>query len=97
MDIGASGTIIDSTLLKKETWQPQKKKSRWMKDQEQVTRMLRARKGGFFRGKFKPPDFQEPKFQGKCDSLKRFIYDFSNGRQYNRYNLAMKDITEYVG
>jgi hypothetical protein len=39
----------------------------------------------------------QPKFEGKCDGLKGFIYDCYDGHQTDRYSILMKDITEYVG
>jgi hypothetical protein len=39
----------------------------------------------------------EPKFQGKCDNLKGFVYDCSDGKQSYRFNLVTKEIAEYVG
>jgi hypothetical protein len=51
----------------------------------------------WFRGKFKPAAVQEPTFEGNYDSIKGFMYDCSDGRQSERYNLVTKEIAEYMG
>jgi hypothetical protein len=52
-----------------------------------------------YRGNYKPTMIliKEPKFEGKCDSVKGFTYDFLDGKQSDRYNLVSKEIAEYVG
>jgi hypothetical protein len=40
---------------------------------------------------------REPKFAGNCDGLSGFIYDFSDGKHYARFNIVTKEIAEYVG
>jgi TolA-binding protein len=40
---------------------------------------------------------REQKFSGKCDSLSGFVYDCSDGKQSDRFNIVTKEIAEYVG
>jgi hypothetical protein len=40
---------------------------------------------------------RSPKFDGKCDSLKGFVFDCVNGQQSYSYNVAIKEVAEYVG
>ena len=49
------------------------------------------------RRSFKKPAFRQPKFEGKCDELKGFIYDCSDSRQADMYVKTTKEIAEYVG
>jgi hypothetical protein len=43
------------------------------------------------------PTTLQPRFEGRCDDIKGFVFDCSNGRQADRYNMAMREIAEYVG
>jgi hypothetical protein len=56
---------------------------------------------GYWGNRYRPAAVREPKpeqkFQGKCDSLKGFVYDCSDGKQSDRFNLVTKEIAEYVG
>jgi hypothetical protein len=70
------------------------------KDTDAASPVKRERLG--YRGnRYSPAAVREPKpeqkFQGKCDSLKGFVYDFSDGKQSDRFNLVTKEIAEYVG
>jgi hypothetical protein len=38
-----------------------------------------------------------PEFEGRCDSLKGFVFDCSDGKQSDAYNTTMKEIIGYVG
>jgi hypothetical protein len=38
-----------------------------------------------------------PTFKGRCDSLKGFIFDCSDGKQSDTYNTAMTEVIGYVG
>jgi hypothetical protein len=40
---------------------------------------------------------REQKFAGNCDGLSGFIYDCSDGKQSDRFNIVTKEIAEYVG
>jgi hypothetical protein len=52
-------------------------------------------RGGFNRRK--PANDKAPEFEGKYDSLKGFVFDFSDGKQSNAYNTTTKEIIGYVG
>jgi hypothetical protein len=39
----------------------------------------------------------QPKFEGKSDILKGFIYDCSNRCQFDRYTIVTREIAEFVG
>ena len=49
------------------------------------------------RRNFKKPAFRQPKFEGKCDKLKGFIYNCSDSWQADIYMKTTKEIAEYVG
>jgi hypothetical protein len=58
----------------------------------------KSRYGG--RGGFtnrKPATEKAPEFEGRCDSLKGFVFDCSDGKQSDAYNTTMKEIIGYVG
>jgi hypothetical protein len=40
---------------------------------------------------------REQKFAGKCDGLSGFVYNCSDGKQSDRFNIVTKEIAEYVG
>jgi hypothetical protein len=58
-------------------------------------------KRGRYRGnRYKPATItvtREQKFSGECDSLSGFVYDCSDGKQSDRFNIVTKEIAEYVG
>jgi hypothetical protein len=39
----------------------------------------------------------ECKFEGRCEDLKGFVFDFTDGKNADIYNLSMKEIAEYGG
>jgi hypothetical protein len=61
----------------------------------------RVKKLGYRGNRYRPAAVCEPKpeqkFQGKCDNLKGFVYDCSDGKQSDRFNLGTKEIAECVG
>jgi hypothetical protein len=70
------------------------------KDTEAAAPVKRERLG--YRGNwYRPAVAREPnpeqKFQGKYDSLKGFVYDCSDGKQSDRFNIFTEEIAEYVG
>jgi hypothetical protein len=57
-------------------------------------------KRGGYKGKYKSTTgttMRSPKFDGKCDSLKGFVFDCVDGRQSDSYNVDTKEVAEYVG
>ena len=46
-------------------------------------------------GGFKKPIMKQPKFEGKCEELKGFIYDCSDARQADMFTKTMKEIAGY--
>jgi hypothetical protein len=40
---------------------------------------------------------KQPKFEGKCDDLKGYVYDCSSYKQADNYNRTTKEIAEFVG
>jgi hypothetical protein len=52
---------------------------------------------GNCRRAFQKPMTRQPRFQGKCDDLKGYIYDCSDSRQADVYTKTTKEIGEYVG
>jgi hypothetical protein len=59
-----------------------------------------VKRGGYRGNRYKPAAItvtRELKFSGKCDSLIGFVYDCSDGKQSDRFNIATKEIAEYVG
>ena len=46
---------------------------------------------------FRKPVAKQPKFEGRCDELKGFIYDCSDARQADMYTRTTKEIAEYAG
>jgi hypothetical protein len=40
---------------------------------------------------------REQKFSGKCDSLSGLVYNCSDGKQSDRFNIVTKEIAEYIG
>jgi hypothetical protein len=56
---------------------------------------------GYRGNRYRPATVRETKptqkFQGKYDHLKGFVYDCSDGKQSDRFNLFTKEISEYVG
>ena len=48
-------------------------------------------------GGFKKPIVKQPKFEGKCEELKGFIYDCSDARQADMFTKTMKEIAGYAG
>jgi hypothetical protein len=40
---------------------------------------------------------QEPKFNGRCDDIRGFVFDCADGKQADRYNTTIREITAYVG
>jgi hypothetical protein len=52
---------------------------------------------GNHRRAFKKPVTRQPRFQGKCDDLKGYIYDCSDWRQADVYTKTTKEIGEYIG
>jgi hypothetical protein len=69
------------------------------KDTEATVPVKRERLG-YWGNRYRPAAVREPKsehkFQGKCDSLKGFVYDCFEGKQSGRFNLVTKEIAEYV-
>jgi hypothetical protein len=54
------------------------------------------------RGRCKTPSShvtatQEPRFEGRCDALKGFTFDCTDGQQTDQYAVNMKEISIYVG
>lgn len=45
----------------------------------------------------KPAVIRQPRFEGKCKSLKGHIYDCSDARQMDMFSRTTKEIAEYVG
>jgi hypothetical protein len=59
-----------------------------------------SKRGGYRGNRYKPAMItvmREQKFSGKCDSLSGFVYDCSDGKQSDRFNIVTKEIAEYVG
>jgi hypothetical protein len=59
-----------------------------------------AKKGGCRGNRYKTTVAtlaREHKFTGKCDGLNGFVYDCSDGKQSDRFNIVTKEIAEYVG
>jgi hypothetical protein len=59
-----------------------------------------VKKGGYRGNRYKTTVAtmaREPKFAGKCDGLSGFVYDCSDGKQSDRFNIVTKEIAEYVG
>jgi hypothetical protein len=50
-----------------------------------------------FKDKAKPSPAPHPKFKGTWDGLKVFIFDCTDGKQYDMYNVAMKEMAECIG
>ena len=46
---------------------------------------------------YRKPAVKQPKFEGRCDELKGFIYDCLDPRQADMYAKTMKEIAEYAG
>jgi hypothetical protein len=40
---------------------------------------------------------QETKFDGRCDDIKGFVFDCADGKQADRYNTTIQEITAYTG
>jgi hypothetical protein len=40
---------------------------------------------------------QEPKFNGRYEDIKGFVFDCANGKQADWYNVTVREITAYVG
>jgi hypothetical protein len=40
---------------------------------------------------------QEPKLNGRCDDIRGFVFDCADGKQADRYNITIREITAYVG
>jgi hypothetical protein len=40
---------------------------------------------------------QETKFDGRCDAIKGFVFDCANGKQADRSNTTIREITAYAG
>jgi hypothetical protein len=40
---------------------------------------------------------QETKFDRRCDDIKGFVFECANGKQANRYNTTIQEITAYAG
>ena len=45
----------------------------------------------------RPGHRQQQKFEGRCDSLKGFTFDCSDGRQADKYVTTMRKVAEFVG
>jgi hypothetical protein len=59
-----------------------------------------SKKGGYRGNRYKTTVAtvaREPKFAGKCDGLSGFVYDCSDGKQSDRFNIVTREIAEYVG
>jgi hypothetical protein len=50
-----------------------------------------------YKQKMKPASTPQPKFKGRCDGIKGFVFDCADGKQSDCYNVAMKELAEYVG
>jgi hypothetical protein len=55
-----------------------------------------------YRGRCKPSSTpaamkQETRFDGRCDVLKGFTFDCTDGQQTDQYAVNMKEISIYVG
>jgi hypothetical protein len=57
----------------------------------------RSSQQGNRRHAFKKPVVRQPKFEGKCDELKGFIFDCSDSRQADVFAKTTREIAEYVG
>jgi hypothetical protein len=58
------------------------------------------KRGGYRGNRYKPATItvmREQKFSGKCNSLSGFVYDCSDGKQSDRFNIVTKEIAGYVG
>jgi hypothetical protein len=56
--------------------------------------------GGYRGNRYKPAAItvtRKLKFSGKCDSLIGVVYNCSDGKQSDRFNIVTKEIAEYVG
>ena len=40
---------------------------------------------------------RKPKFQGRCDKLKGFVFDFFDSSKTETFNKTLKDLTLYIG
>jgi hypothetical protein len=61
---------------------------------------LPVKRGGYRGNRYKPATItvmREQNFSGKCDSLSGFVYDCSDGKHSDRFNIATKEIAEYIG
>jgi hypothetical protein len=60
-----------------------------------------VKRGGYRGNRYKPSAAtvvaREPKFEGKYDGISGFVYDCSDGKQSDRFNIVTKEIAEYVG
>jgi hypothetical protein len=59
-----------------------------------------VKKGGYRGNRYKTTVAtmaREPKFARKCHGLSGFVYDCSDGKQSDRFNIVTKEIAEYVG
>jgi hypothetical protein len=54
-------------------------------------------KRGGFKPKARTAAVQQPKFEGRCDDLKGFTFDYTDSRQKAGYNTSIKELAEYVG
>jgi hypothetical protein len=60
-----------------------------------------AKQNGY-RGRYKTPSApvtakQEPRIEGRCDALKGFTFDCTDGQQTDQCTVNMKEISIYVG
>ena len=46
---------------------------------------------------YEKPIVRQPKFEGRCDDLKGFVYDCSDTRQTDMFVKTTKELAEYVG
>jgi hypothetical protein len=40
---------------------------------------------------------QETKFDGRCDDIEGFVFECADGKQADRYNTTIREITAYAG
>jgi hypothetical protein len=93
---GIGTKIVISTVLKNYTdWTNMEKEVKVEKSAPSAPNKL-----GGYKGKYKPASaasaVEPPKFEGKCDSLKGYVFDCVDGQQSDRYNVTIKEVAQYI-
>jgi hypothetical protein len=45
----------------------------------------------------KPATTRETNFTGRCEDIKGYVFDCADGKQADRYNVTIREISAYVG